>query len=299
MAVYGRKILRESAGKEVDIMEILNYPMEEVMQVVSELAGKYTGCDHSSVTYEKAQMLMGAVMYCVREYEQQKSNALLTKNVSVKEAYRYGREIVLDKRKKLQELYNELILDFRDYGSVCMHYTIRQGIPAFLERYDDRYAPQETLLTLDYPILVDYGALSGVSRVLNYVQCICLEQKFLQKMDEGYVIKILRAYQRDYAYMIENICEVVCQNLLGHMMLDKPLQEIGFDKEELGSLEDILAEKTKEQISAFAFKAMEQLTGKYYDDNDLLLYLNSSLPDIVTRIQCSLQNHCLGNLFVI
>ncbi len=283
MAVYGRKILRESAGKEVDIMEILNYPMEEVMQVVSELAGKYTGCDHSSVTYEKAQMLMGAVMYCVREYEQQKSNALLTKNVSVKEAYRYGREIVLDKRKKLQELYNELILDFRDYGSVCLHDTIRQGIPAFLERYDDRYAPQETLLTLDYPILVDYGALSGVSRVLNYVQCICLEQKFLQKMDEGYVIKILRAYQRDYAYM----------------MLDKPLQEIGFGKEELASLEDILAEKTKEQISAFAFKAMEQLTGKYYDDNDLLLYLNSSLPDIVTRIQCSLQNHCLGNLFVI
>lgn len=37
-------------------MENNQYSMEEVMPIVSELAWKYTGCDHTSVTYEKAQI---------------------------------------------------------------------------------------------------------------------------------------------------------------------------------------------------------------------------------------------------
>lgn len=275
------------------------YPMEEVMVIVSELAWKYTGSDHSSVTYEKAQMLMEAVMYCIREYEHYKDNALLVKQAPVKETYERGRQIVMDKLKKLQELYNELIMDFKAYGCVCLQDTIRKGIPVFLERYDYQYAPQETLLTLDYPVLEDDSTLSGVSRVLNYVQCICLEQKFLQKMDDRYIVENLRRYQRDYEYLFENICEIVLQNMLGHIMLDKPLQKTGFDKEEQKELEEILADQSAEQIKVYAGRALERLTIRYYeDDSQLLEYLSGALPNIVTRIQNGLENHCLGQIFV-
>ena len=43
--------------------------MEELLPVVAALGEKYTGYEHSSVTYEKAQMLMEAVLYCIGEYE--------------------------------------------------------------------------------------------------------------------------------------------------------------------------------------------------------------------------------------
>lgn len=258
-----------------------SYPMEEVMLIVSKLAWKYTGCDHTSVTYEKAQMLMEAVLYCIDEYEQSEGNALLVKKIPAKEAYVLGRELVMDKLEKLQQLYNELITDFKAYGSVCLRDTIRKGIPLFLERYDYKYAPQETLLTLDYPVLVDLSALTGVDRIFAYVQYIYLEQKFLQKMDEGYILEVLRRYHRDYEYLIENICEIVLQNMIEHIMLDKPLSETGFDKQELERMEEILAEKTAEQIKAYALKALGQLTAKYYDnDKDMLEYLEHGIDNV-------------------
>lgn len=274
-------------------MENNQYSMEEVMPIVSELAWKYTGCDHTSVTYEKAQMLMEAVLYCIHEYERQESNALLVKHISAREAYEQGRAIVMDKLRRLQELYNQLIVDFKDYGSVCLRDTIRQGIPAFLDNYDFRFAPQETLLTLDYPILRDDTSRSGISRVLSYVQCICLEQKFLKKINEHDIAETLRRYQRDYEHLIENICEIILQDMIGHMILDKPLQEEGLSREDLAVLKEILAGKTAEQVRAYALKALEQLVARYYDgDRDMLEYLSCGIPDIVIRIQCRIIFFC-------
>lgn len=247
-------------------MENNLYPMEEVMPIVSDLAYKYTGCDHSSVTYERAQMLMEAVLYCINEYEQngENTNALLARKISAKEAYVHGRKMVMDKLERLQVLYNEIIMDFRAYGSACLHDTIRKGIPAFLEKYDYTYAPQETLLTLDYPVLADLGDLSGVDRVFAYVQYIALEQKFMQKMDEGYIMESLRRYHRDYEHLVENICEIVLQDMLGHGMPDRMFDE------------------------AYAFKALEQLVSRYYDNNrDLLEYIKYGIPNIVARMQCN------------
>ncbi len=261
-------------------MENMHYPMEELMPIVSKLAWKYTGCDHTSVTYEKAQMLMEAVLYCIREYEQSEENALLVNKIPAKEAYELGRQLVMDKLRRLQQLYNEMITDFKAYGSVCLRDTICKGIPVFLEKYDYRYAPQETLLTLDYPVLSDLSALMGVNRVFAYVQYIDLEQKFLQKMEEGYILEVLRRYHRDYEYLMENICEIILQNMIGHLMLDKPLQETGLSEEEIESLKGILADMTTEQIKAYALKALEQLMAQYYDnDKDMFSYLQCGIDN--------------------
>lgn len=284
----------------MDPIEKCRYPMEEIMPVVSELAQKYTGCDHSSVTYEKAQMLMEAVLYCINEDGRQEGNALAAKRIPAREAYENGRKIVKEKLMELRTLYHALIPDFRDYGSMCLKDTVRKGIPAFLERYDFKYAPQETLLTLDYPALRNYGALSGVDLVLCYLRDIRLEQHFLSKMEDMYIVKVLRNYQRDYEYLPVNICGIVLQNMAGHIILDKPLAGQGFGREELESLEEILSDKTEEQIRAYLLKALERLVAEYYDNDDrLLAYLVGGLSDIVTRIRHNAENHCLGQLFVL
>lgn len=186
-----------------------DYKVEELLPIVQKLAFRYTGGEHSSVTYEKAQMLMEAVLYCIREYRLSQGNALMKDDVPVMEAYRCGQEIVMKKVRTLQTLYNEMILDFRDYGCLCLRDTITKGIPAFLKYYDFRYAPQETLLTLDYPVQENLEYLSGVSRVLAYLKCICREQAYLGGMDEREVVAILHAYHRDYGQLIENICGIV------------------------------------------------------------------------------------------
>lgn len=41
----------------------MNYEMEELMPVVSGLAEKYNAFESTSMTYEKAEQLLGAVIY--------------------------------------------------------------------------------------------------------------------------------------------------------------------------------------------------------------------------------------------
>lgn len=281
-------------------MENMDYPIEELIPIVAEISAKYSGYEHSSITYEKAQLLMESVLYCINECKENHGYSLMVNHIPAKEAYKYGQEIVINKTKKLHSLYNELIIDFQDYGSECLKNTITKEIPVFLSRYDFKFAPQETLLTLDYPILKNLGALSGVNLVLEYMECIYLEQQFLKIIDVGYVLEILRAYHSDYEVLIENICEIVLQNTVGHIMLNKLLDSKGFDKEELEDLESFLSKKSTEEINDIVTKILILLINNYYGgDTALLRYLAYGIPNIVTRIQCNLKNHCLNNIFLI
>ena len=47
----------------------MRYEMEELIPIVAELTERYTGYESTSVTYEKANQLMEAVIYCIQEYE--------------------------------------------------------------------------------------------------------------------------------------------------------------------------------------------------------------------------------------
>ncbi len=46
---------------------MVNYEMEELVPIVGKLAEKYTAFESTSVSYEKAEQLMGAVLYCIHE----------------------------------------------------------------------------------------------------------------------------------------------------------------------------------------------------------------------------------------
>ena len=47
----------------------MHYEMEELVPIVGRLAQKYTANESTSVTYEKAEQLMEAVLYCIHEAE--------------------------------------------------------------------------------------------------------------------------------------------------------------------------------------------------------------------------------------
>ncbi len=84
----------------------MNYKMEELLPVVSQLALKYGGGESTSMTYEKAQTLMEAVLYCLHEYDSSCENGLIDKNISVKEQYKIGAEIVLKKAEEIKKIFN-------------------------------------------------------------------------------------------------------------------------------------------------------------------------------------------------
>lgn len=243
------------------------YKMEELVPIVGKLAQRYTAGESTSVTYEKAEQFMGAVLYCIREaayaerengsYEtgsesgacdvnsdgsgnegaeekaadcdnegcrmectepgghscakgQQKYDILAgQEKLSAQQAYERGLACVEQKVRAALSLYNELMTAFDSYGNRCLYDTVVKGMPEFFKWYDMRFAPQDTILTLDYPVLRDLSAYTGIDRIYEYLLCIEKEQAFLRTFSRNDVIDALASYNPAYEDMVDNICGAV------------------------------------------------------------------------------------------
>ncbi len=273
---------------------------QDLLAIVSELAQQYLGGEHTSMTYEQAQALMNAVLYCIRAYETSASNALETAYPDPKIAYPLGRQAVIDRFQMLQEKYVGLVTDFEDYGLECLKETIHDAIPAFFEKYDIQYAPQETMITLDYPLLNNIQELSGVDAVLEYVRCIASEQRFLKKFDTSYVMEILRTYHNEYESLMENICGIVLQNTIGHMVLRQPLHEKGFGGAEYQRIEQFFKERSDLETEQCLQDLLAQwIEGYFGNDQELFSYLCCGLTDIAVRIRNNTKHHSLETVFLL
>jgi hypothetical protein len=202
----------------------MNYSMEELAPVAGGLIRKYGSYENSSVTYEKAEQLMGAVIYCIREYEAGNDSRLLPEaKVSALAAYQAGYECVMHKAKKAVTLYNQTAVIFHSYRLRCLKDTFRKGLPEFFRHYDPRFHPQDTILTLDYPVLVNLQDLSGIDCIYEYLRCVFLEQKFLAQIPCDEVTECLREYHDRYEELFENVCHIFLLQQAKRRMKNEPV----------------------------------------------------------------------------
>ena len=110
----------------------MNYEMEELVPIVGKLAEKYTAFESTSVSYEKAEQLMGAVLYCIHETWQvrpekgrNRGRALWPKGerLSAAQAYEMGARLVEEKTKAALSLYHEILPGFDSYENQCLKDT--------------------------------------------------------------------------------------------------------------------------------------------------------------------------------
>ncbi len=256
----------------------MNYTMEELVPIVAKLSEKYTSKESTSVTYEQAAKFMEAIIYCIHEMEYQKSNQLVasTETPSAMDAYTRGNTLVKEKVSLTQKKYNRMIPSFQDYGNLAYRDTFCKGIPAFFRVYDTQFSPQDTILTLDYPTLIQADKnKSGIDAIADYVSYIEMEQIFLQKMPVEYIINVLLSYHSDYKGLFINIASVVLRDFLSKMMLKST------PAPDLTSL-------PKEELYSLLYKLLSHLIKTEYNDNNYLLqYLAADLDDYVAILVTS------------
>ena len=265
----------------------ISYEAEDLVPIVAELAKRYTSGESSSITYEAAGRLMEAVLYCIREFEKGEAFSLTTgEKLPAGKCYERGLELVEKKVQDALKLYNRMMLYFSSYGNRCLQNTVGKGMPEFFKWYDYRLNPQDTLLTLDYPILMDLSADTGIDRIYGYLLCISLEQKFLRKFPRDFVREALAEYDSRYQWMIDNLCEVVLFKVIRYIVLDKNLTEPDFSPEELSGLQKIIREKSLEELREKLKEAVDDLVDDYFEeDENLKTYLYAAIQNISVRMK--------------
>ena len=154
----------------------MEYEMEELITIVGRLAEKYNAHESTSMTYEKAEQLMEAILYCIHETEQFGDSFMVSAGtMPIQRMYEVGALYVEKKVKKALDLYNEMLPTFVYYGNRCLYDTFIKGMPEFFKWYDMRFEPQNTILTLDYPVMKDISGYTGIDKIYEFIVCIRLE----------------------------------------------------------------------------------------------------------------------------
>ncbi len=279
-------------------MELKNNKMKELIPIVAKLAEQQNGYESTSISYEKAQSLMAAVIYCINEYKMSNESGLVEQELSAEEMYQRGYTLVVQKVNKMREIYNSVIEHFCSYGNQCLDDTFIKGISEFLKWYDAKYEPQDTILTLDYPILKDISKYSGIDAIYEYVKCIYYEQEFLQKFDCEFVKSVLRKYSNAYEDMVENIISPVLQNVLGHLLIKKMLNDQEFLHNDYEQIKGMFAGSSKGEIEENLVSIAQEYLYAFYDDGDMLRqYMSAELKNIAFRIKHGIEYDTLEQLF--
>lgn len=265
----------------------MNYEIEELVPIVAKLAEGYSSKQSTSITEEKAQQLMGAVIYCIQEGEAAGQLSPVQGNgVSAWKMYESGVRRVEEKVKESLRLYNEMMLDFSSYGNACLYDAAVNGLPEFFKWYDCRFEPQNTILTLDYPVLLDVPEHTGIDKIYDFILCVRLEQKFLNRFPAEYVIKVLSKYDEQYKWMIDNLCEIVLMNVLCHILAGSDPLTPDFDAEECRRLEKIVRETNPEDLRERLKREVDGMVRNCYDnDRNLLEYLCKAADNLAVRIK--------------
>ena len=276
----------------------MDYEMEELVPIVGKLAEKYTSHESTSITYEKAEQLMGAVLYCIHELWESSGNApSLNKKLSAQRAYEMGAAYVREKTGKALDLYNRILPEFCHYENKCLYDTFVKGIPEFFKWYDIQFEPQNTILTLDYPVLKDISGYAGIDKIFEYIKCIGLEQKFLKSFPAGYVTNILFKIDRNWKESMDNICETVFTYVTGHILTGKSLVEFELEQTDYLYMQELFIQVALGDIKKRLESALEIIIKNYYeDDRELLNYLSSAIGGIVVRLKNAADNKVLDSM---
>jgi len=278
-----------------------DYNIEDLLPLVAELTQKYTLGESSSVTYQKANQLMEAVIYCINEYKNSSSqtNAVAYSFISAKEAYTQGYRLVLEKVEKAKNKYYNLIQIFCDYDNENYRDTFFDGISGFFKYYNAQFEPQNHIITMDYPVLYSLSEFEGIDAVDKYLDCISIEQHFMNKLPKEYVFQTLFSYQKDYRKQFYNICSIVLRNILACSMIKKKLDTPALPKDYqklyyiINSLERKELEKLLNQLLSLLIEK------KYEKDLDMLDYLKCDIKNFAAELINAAQNNCLEALAVL
>lgn len=276
----------------------MEYGMEELFPIVGRLAEKYTAFESTSVSCETAARLMEAVLYCIHETEQQQADSLIpAEGLSAWRAYELGAAAVEEKTRAALALYHETLKTFDSYGNRCLYDTFQKGLPEFFKWYDAKFSPQETILTLDYPLLRDLSGQTGIDRIYGFLECVRLEQTFLGRFPEGAVKGILSRYCRHYGDLAENVCEIVLMSFAGHILAGKPLSVQEFDHEDFLRIQSVFAKDDLQGIANQLKNAVAVLAREYYGGcAELAEYLSGAMEDIAFRLRNAAENNTLSAL---
>lgn len=302
-SAYFQSILQEAY--RLNLLSAAEYENIQVqsLQLLVKQVQRYTGGESSSVKVETAQNIMQAIFYvlsiCLKGFSEPDIGIAILKQKPLSELYQHGKMLIAEQLESAKQLLAQIQNDGFITDNQAYNDTIWEGVPPFFSAYDVDFAAHAIPASIDYPLGHDKMDRNGLEYVLNYLQTLYSENKFLNFFPLSAIHRLLGSFSNDYKDLLVNIFELVLTNALGCILVNKNFILLNIEPAERKYLKEKLLNSSKDELNRILHEALNPLC-KELDIADPFLqkHLTEILPDLSARITNALAKNSLESIFI-
>ncbi len=306
---YTSSLLSEALRVELISDQQFNGIQIEILNLLKDLIARYTKEESSSVTADTAENILKSVLYAIDMYvisfdnpEEAIEDIIAS---SIKEIYDQGVMLVSRCFDKTRALYNEVYKNRLDIKADAYNATLRDAIPAFLNKYGIIFESHHTMASIDYPlaITVDDKILRGILFIEKYLEHLNLETQFCNYFSKEDIQKILSEFggmiKMESRIELINIFELVFNNSVFSTLAGGDGHRLVITKYDYAFLNEQLTRLNTSMITSLIDEAVQKLiVALNINHLKMLDYINQYKPIFTKRIINAVQNDTLSGIIV-
>ncbi|NLO20452.1 MAG: hypothetical protein GX119_00425 [Syntrophomonadaceae bacterium] len=284
----------------------LEHIHQQFLSLLKDTVIRYSQGDSSSIKVETGERLMLSILYCVDAYISNLNNPReaieILSTVGVKEVHRRGLELVNQCWQETKTLYQEILK--LDIDNEAYQSTVDEALPACIEHYDPEFASNDTMGSIDYPLLLDDMKVQGIFYIRNYLYTLVLENKFCHRFSLNDIKELLsdygQLYQIDYKEALINIFEIVLCNSIFSLLSGNRPTEIRMTAIQYRFLRDKLMGLDEPKCRSQIKEAIESLIAELdIEDQNEKNYIREYFGVLMPRLLSALNNDSLHNVVIL
>ncbi len=305
---YTLSLLQEGLRLGLLTREEFSSIQMNIMTILKQVILRYTKGNSTSVTTDKAEALLLSILYSIDFYNstfEEPEDALTNlKSKDIKEIYESGIKLVTSCVEETKDLYNDIVKNKLQVQVEAYNITVDEGIAPFFDKYSVLFAAQDTLGSIDYPLVFDDMSIRGVLYIKKYLEHLDIENKFCRYFSMEVIDSILKDFGRtcgfDYRIELINIFQVVINNAIFLAILNENIKNLTISKYQYELLIKKLNEANESQLELLIDKGIDRIIRALtIEDTSLIAYIKAYKSDFLFRILNTMENESLNKMVII
>lgn len=273
----------------------------ECLTLLANKTECYNSGDSSSIQIEKAQSIMSSILFTIgvwlKTYANPDEAVVALQQRSIHELYQKGRKRLDTLIITTKAIHAKLLRQLVNTQNHCYHDTLVDGILGFFKLYNPDFFAQEIHITADYPLFNPRPKLAGIEFIKAYVEAAYRENQFCSYFDFDDLHHLLTGYAEDYQDLFINIYDVALTTVIGCIVADTDCSRLDITETGVRLLEQTFTAKSKNEIETIIRESADELGQRFQFSQELLQYIQNSLPLIVSNIEIAAKKHTLNRVF--
>ncbi|MEN6463332.1 MAG: DUF6179 domain-containing protein [Syntrophomonas sp.] len=305
---YTLSLIKEGYRVGLIDQQTLNSIQTQLMSLLRDLITRYTKGESTSVKAETAQSILLSILYsidaCISNTNNPVDAIALLKADNIIELYEKGLTVVSSCLAEAKSLYQEILNKKLNIPLKAYQATIDEALPEFFISYDVIFKAQDTMASIDYPLLFDDMRIKGIYYIKQYLKKLEIETEFCSLFAIEDIEKLLlnygRVYDLDYREALINIFEVLLTNSIFSALSSNNPNKLSITKHQY----EILLEKLKAVdhtlYSSLFNKAIEALLYELRIARpELKNYIRKFKSVLMPRFLNALDHDSLSNVIIL